>query len=104
MGLVMIAIGASVTAGGRQQTPETAPGAPAAAARPSSFVRPEPLDDDDHDGWTSIFDGRTLDGWDGNPNVWSVVDGAITASSTPERRVGSTYVVWRGGELADFEW
>src|SRR5436190_16006983 len=25
-----------------------------------------------------IFDGRTLDGWDGNPQIWRVEDGAIT--------------------------
>jgi hypothetical protein len=67
-------------------------------------VPPEPLDDNDHTGWTSIFDGRTLDGWDGNPDVWSVADGAITAESTADRRLGSTHLIWRGGELADFEW
>jgi hypothetical protein len=75
-----------------------------AAPRPSPFVPPEPLDDNDHTGWTSIFDGRTLDGWDGNPDVWSVADGAITAESTADRRLGSTHLIWRGGELADFEW
>jgi len=35
--------------------------------------------------------------------VWKVEDGAITAESTAERRVGTTYVIWRGGEPADFE-
>ncbi len=64
---------------------------------------PEPIDPDEHEGWTSIFDGRTLDGWDGNPAVWRVVDGAITAVSTADRRVGSTHLIWRGGEPADFE-
>ena len=29
-------------------------------------------------GFKSIFDGKTLDGWDGNPKFWSVEDGAIT--------------------------
>ena len=64
---------------------------------------PEPLDYDNHDGWTSLFDGATLKGWDGNPEVWSVDDGAITAVSTAERRVGSTHLIWAGGEVADFE-
>jgi hypothetical protein len=32
-----------------------------------------------------------------------VEDGAISAESTPERRLGTTYIVWRGGEPADFE-
>ncbi|HVZ19763.1 MAG TPA: DUF1080 domain-containing protein [Vicinamibacterales bacterium] len=84
------------------QAPATA-GPAAARPRPSPFVPPEPLDYDDHDGWTSIFDGATLTGWDGNPAVWRVEDGAITAESTADHRVGSTHLIWRGGELDDFE-
>jgi hypothetical protein len=64
--------------------------------------RPEPYDFSDHAGWTSIFDG-TLAGWEGNPAVWKIEDGAITATSSPERRLGLTYIYWKGGELADFE-
>ncbi|SPF47747.1 exported hypothetical protein [Candidatus Sulfopaludibacter sp. SbA4] len=32
------------------------------------------------DGWVSMFDGKTLDGWKANehPESWKVVDGAIT--------------------------
>ncbi len=35
--------------------------------------------------FTSLFDGRTLNGWSGNPGFWSVVDGAIhgTTEKTP---------------------
>ena len=81
-----------------------APQTPAPAGRGSSpFVPPEPLDYADRTGWTSIFDGRTLTGWSGNPDVWSVENGAITATSTTERRVGSTHIIWAGGEPADFE-
>ena len=29
-----------------------------------------------------LFDGTTLDGWDGNPKIWSVKDGAIDGLST----------------------
>jgi hypothetical protein len=65
-------------------------------------VRPEPLDFNDHDGWISIFDG-TLKDWDGNPAVWSIESGAIVGASTAERRVGTTYIIWKGGEIADFE-
>ena len=61
------------------------------------------MDFGDTAGWTSIFDGRTLNGWDGHRDVWKVEDGAITAESTPERRVGTTYIIWQGGEPADFE-
>jgi hypothetical protein len=64
---------------------------------------PEPIDYNDHAGWTQIFDGKTLTNWDGNPDVWKVEDGAITAEHWPERRVGTTWIIWRGGEPGDFE-
>ena len=31
----------------------------------------------DVDGYVSLFDGKTLKGWDGSPAVWSVADGNI---------------------------
>jgi 3-keto-disaccharide hydrolase len=77
-----------------------APGVPAAGR--GGPARPEPFDFDDHTGWVSIFDG-TLKEWDGNPAVWTVENGAITAASTEQRRVGTTYIIWKGGELGDFE-
>ena len=36
------------------------------------FVQPEPINFDDHDGWTQIFDGKTLKDWDGDRNIWHV--------------------------------
>src|SRR4029453_13142666 len=39
-------------------------------------------DFNDHEGWKQVFDGRSLDGWDGNKNVWRVEDGAIVGEST----------------------
>jgi len=70
---------------------------------PGCGYPPEPLDTNDHTGWTQIFDGRTLTGWDGNPEVWKVDDGAVVAESTASRRVGTTYLIWRCGEPSDFE-
>jgi type 1 glutamine amidotransferase len=56
------------------------------------------------DGWVSIFDGRTLDKWDGNPDFWRVEDGAITGQTTAEKPTkGNTFIIWRGGETGDFE-
>ena len=40
---------------------------------------------DAEDGFKSIFDGRTLQGWKAaDMSYWSVEDGAITAKITPE--------------------
>ncbi len=56
------------------------------------------------DGFIQIFDGKTLKGWDGNPDFWSVQEGAITGQTTKENPTkGNTFVIWRGGELEDFE-
>lgn len=55
-------------------------------------------------GLRSIFDGKTLDGWDGDPKFWSVQDGAITGETTPDNRTkGNTFIIWRGGQPGDFE-
>src|ERR1700676_3619291 len=63
------------------QPPATpATGAPAAqgAGRGGGFGRGgQPFDYSDNDGWLSLFDGQTLNGWDGDPRFWSVKDGAI---------------------------
>ncbi len=56
------------------------------------------------DGWETIFDGKTLDKWDGNPEFWRVEDGTITGQTTAEKPTkGNTFIIWRGGETADFE-
>ena len=80
------------------------PGSPPPGSRCSGCgTAPDPVAYEDRTGWTEIFDGRTLTNWDGNPEVWKVEDGAIVAESWPERRVGTTYIIWRGGEPSDFE-
>ncbi len=61
-------------------------------------------DEADNDGFVSIFDGKSLEGWDGNPKFWSVRDGAITGQTTAENPTsGNTFILWRKGELGDFE-
>ncbi|HEX6984469.1 MAG TPA: DUF1080 domain-containing protein, partial [Planctomycetaceae bacterium] len=56
------------------------------------------------DGFEPIFDGDSLDGWDGNPKFWSVEDGAITGRTTAENPTkGNTFLIWRKGEVGDFE-
>ncbi len=56
------------------------------------------------DGFKAIFNGRDLSSWDGDPKFWRVEEGAITGQTTPENPTrGNTFIIWRGGELDDFE-
>jgi 3-keto-disaccharide hydrolase len=66
------------------------------------FRQPDPYDFDEHDGWTSLFDGKTLNGWSGDSN-WKVEDGAITIEPSCEHPTGTVYLVWQGGDTSDFE-
>ncbi|MEM1157917.1 MAG: family 16 glycoside hydrolase [Verrucomicrobiota bacterium] len=51
-----------------------------------------------------LFDGKTLEGWDGDPKFWRVEDGAIVGQTTPDNRTqGNTFLIWQGGNVADFE-
>ena len=62
------------------------------------------LADHHEEGFRSIFDGKSLDGWDGNKQFWSVQDGAITGLTTSENPTpGNTFIIWRAGQVADFE-
>jgi type 1 glutamine amidotransferase len=68
------------------------------------LIAPAAVRADDETGFVQLFDGKTLEGWDGNPEFWSVRDGAITGQTTPEKPTkGNTFIIWRKGEVADFE-
>jgi hypothetical protein len=55
-------------------------------------------------GFQSIFNGKDLAGWDGDPRIWSVQDGAITGQTTDQDHLQeNTFLVWQGGTLANFE-
>lgn len=58
------------------------------------------------DEWETIFDGKTLNGWDGDPQTWSVQDGAITGTTFDDesRKLRkNTFLIWRDGEVDNFE-
>jgi len=79
--------------------------AQASAGQPQSpryteAVAPDP---NDRAGWTPMFDGRTLAGWDGPRDLWRVEDGAIVVRSVAEPPTGPAYLIWEGGEPANFE-
>jgi len=57
----------------------------------------------DEPGFVSIFNGRDLTGWDGDPRLWSVKDGAIRGETTAENPARhNTFCIWRGGKLKNF--
>ncbi len=54
-------------------------------------------------GFVQIFDGKTLDGWEGTDR-WKVEKGTIVAQTTAENPLRqNTFLIWRGGKPADFE-
>ena len=66
------------------------------------FTMPEPIDFGEHEGYVSLFDGVSLQGWDGSPKFWRAEGGAIVGESTPQNPSGNTYIAYRGLEAKDF--
>jgi hypothetical protein len=55
-------------------------------------------------GFTPLFNGTDLSGWDGDPAFWSVQEGAITGRTTLEKPAKhNTFLIWKGGTTDDFE-
>jgi hypothetical protein len=54
---------------------------------------------DVEEGFTSIFNGKDLTGWESKEGLWHVKDGAITPKVSKELN----WVIWRGAQPADFE-
>jgi hypothetical protein len=78
-------------------------GAQSAPYVPKQSDRPSPVEGDEP-GFVAIFDGRSLDGWEGDPAYWRVESGALVGEITPATVVKSnTFIVWRGGKPKDFE-
>ena len=65
---------------------------------PQPTVPPEPA------GMVRIFNGQDLNDWDGDLRLWSVKDGVIRGETTKENSTkGNTFLIWKGGELGDFD-
>jgi Domain of Unknown Function (DUF1080) len=70
---------------------------------PKQSDRPETITGDES-GFNPIFDGKTLDGWEGDPKYWRVENGALVGEITPATLIKSnTFIIWRGGSPKDFE-
>lgn len=55
-------------------------------------------------GFKSIFDGKTLKGWEGDPKYWRAENGNLVGEITPETLLKTnSFITWTGGEPADFE-
>jgi hypothetical protein len=72
---------------------------------PKQSDRPMPLPaGGDEPGFVSIFDGKTLQGWEGDPTYWRVDGGAMVGEITPATVIRSnTFIIWRGGVTKNFE-
>lgn len=57
----------------------------------------------DEAGFETLFNGRDLTGWDGDPRLWSVHEGAIRGQTTPDKPARTnSFLIWQGGELGNF--
>lgn len=65
----------------------------------SSAVAQEPAISD-----KALFYGKSLDGWDGDPRFWRVENGELIGETTESNKAEkNTFLIWRGGELSDFD-
>ncbi|MHA8074771.1 3-keto-disaccharide hydrolase [Aquirufa sp. HETE-40SA] len=55
-------------------------------------------------GFKAIFNGKSLQGWEGDPTYWRVEDGRIIGEITPQTLLKrNTFLIYRGSQPADFE-
>lgn len=54
--------------------------------------------------WLSLFNGKNLDGWSGDPRLWRVEEGVLIGESndTDKKPQANTFLIWTEGEPADF--
>ena len=70
---------------------------------PKQSDRPAPLEGDEP-GFVSMFNGKSLDGWQGDPKYWRVAGGVMIGEITPDTIIRSnTFIVWQGSTPEDFE-
>lgn len=56
------------------------------------------------DGFVQIFNGKDLEGWEGDTTYWSVKDGSLVGAITPATLLKTnSFIIWRGGAPEDFE-
>ena len=59
---------------------------------------------DNEKGFVKIFDGKTLNNWEGDLNYWRVENGNLVGEITPQTLLKTnSFIIWKGGEPANFE-
>ncbi|WP_367871433.1 family 16 glycoside hydrolase [Luteolibacter sp. Populi] len=55
--------------------------------------------------WKPLFNGKDLTGWSGDPRLWKVQQGVLTGETDDDKKkvAANTFLIWEGGEPADFE-
>lgn len=56
----------------------------------------------DQDGFMSVFDGRTLRGWEGDARYWSVEDGALTGRADGTLKM-NRFITWKHSTIRNFD-
>ena len=55
------------------------------------------------ENFQSLFNGEDLSGWAGKTEFWTVKNGVIFGQTTKDKPTkGNTFLVWQGGDVADF--
>lgn len=59
---------------------------------------------DGEQAFKSLFNGKDLAGWSGNPAIWSVRDGLMTGETKADPKLThNTFLVYTNGNFANFE-
>ncbi|MBC9890714.1 MAG: DUF1080 domain-containing protein, partial [Opitutae bacterium] len=54
------------------------------------------------DGFDALFNGKDLDGWEGQAELWEVRDGIIVGSTEGHSIANNTFLIHRGSKPANF--
>jgi Domain of Unknown Function (DUF1080) len=92
-------LGISAFVYARQSSSGAAPKGPPKAMDLTKLIQPL-----QETGYQPLFDGKTMNGWDGDPKFWRVEDGALVGQTTVDNQPKqNTFLIWRGGSPGNFE-
>jgi 3-keto-disaccharide hydrolase len=105
-GLTALALALAIGTLAAQQPQQPPAGGQAPQGRGAGGGGPrgaQPLNFEDRTGFQPIFDG-TMKNWDGDPAIWKAEGNVLVGTTTEANPLKeNTFVIWRGGEPADFE-